>query len=235
MTKTLHLYEPHFVDMLEEALKEGSQKMIATAVLEPYVGQSGGKEGVLSPGDFVGGDNFLISNGCLVKVTPYMRASVFPMADMPVAEDDMVHLRDMVSELESIMRDVQNLSSKYRCQETASIQQAMFWIHQRPLAPSVMIMPSVESIPTAAAEAGDSGGEMEESDEQLVERAARLSWAALQWLPESSDEEKLLITQGRLLAMETQNLRCRLDLVINTMKVACASLAAKCALKTVQP
>lgn len=37
MTKTLHLYEAHFVALMEEALK--GDKLMATAVLEPFTGE----------------------------------------------------------------------------------------------------------------------------------------------------------------------------------------------------
>ncbi len=40
------------------------------------------------------------------------------------------------------LQDVQNLSSKFRCDETASIQQAMRWVHTGSLLPSVMHMPA---------------------------------------------------------------------------------------------
>jgi hypothetical protein len=74
MTKTLQVYEPQFIEMIEEAMKSGeggAHKLMATAVLEPYTGQEGGAEGAIGPGNFVGGDNFMITCGCMVKVSAW--------------------------------------------------------------------------------------------------------------------------------------------------------------------
>ena len=67
------------------------------------------------------------SNLVAVQSWPYMRADVFMMADMPVPKAQMGVVRQRLEELSGIMRDIQNLASKYRSSETASIQQAMFW------------------------------------------------------------------------------------------------------------
>ncbi len=63
MTKTLHLYEPHFLSLLEEAMAH-PQRLMATAVLEPHMGE-GHDPG---PGGCTGGYNFSLSCGCLVQV-----------------------------------------------------------------------------------------------------------------------------------------------------------------------
>lgn len=63
MTKTLHLYEAHFVALVEEVLAS-PQRLMATAVLEPYMGtprpasqptQPQQGEGVGAPGSDAGG------------------------------------------------------------------------------------------------------------------------------------------------------------------------------------
>lgn len=63
MTKTLHLYEPHFLSLLEEAMTH-PQRLMATAVLEPHMGE-GHDPGL---GGCTGGYNFSLSCGCLVQV-----------------------------------------------------------------------------------------------------------------------------------------------------------------------
>ena len=72
-----------------------------------------------------------------------MRASVFPMPDAPIMARDMAAVEARLGELRDIMRDVQNLASKFRCDETASIQQAMRWVHGSGLLPSVMKLPTL--------------------------------------------------------------------------------------------
>ena len=84
-------------------------------------------------------------------------------------------------------------------------------VNQTPLAPGMMHLPSFDEPaalasevgtpqqqqqhPTAADDATGAAGiqqagtwEEEEPDEVILERAVRLSWAALQWVPESSDQ-----------------------------------------------
>ncbi len=56
--------------MIEEALADEDQ-LLVTAVLEPYMGED---QGALSPGSCVGGNNFLLSCGCLVKVCRGIRS-----------------------------------------------------------------------------------------------------------------------------------------------------------------
>ncbi|PNW71850.1 hypothetical protein CHLRE_16g670500v5 [Chlamydomonas reinhardtii] len=314
MTKTLHLYEPHFIAMVEEAMAS-PHKLMATAVLEPYMGgqqqpgsssspdssEAGGSSGSSGssgdssssveaeaeraasrgedaaggPGSFVGGYNFSLSCGCLVQVLsakpytggylvrirgegrlgisglpqtgPYMRAQVYPLPDQPLAagEEGRQALQRQAEHLQDIMRDVQNLSSKFRCDETAALQQAMRWLHGSPLTPGISAGPAGLAGDGAAAEgagalmgeataAGAGGEEMEGEEEEEVfdpELAVRLSWAALQWLPFSTTEERMRIVRSRLLAMDTRDVAARLGLAAEAMAEARAALAARVALK----
>ncbi|GLC53195.1 hypothetical protein PLESTB_000718500 [Pleodorina starrii] len=387
MTKTLHLYEPHFISMVEECLAS-EHKLMATAVLEPFMGDA--SEAEAGPGAFVGGYNFSLSCGCLVQVLsakpytggylvrirgearlgisglpqtgPYMRAQASERGEGQRAE-----LRVKVEQLRDIMRDVQNLASKFRCDETAALQQAMRWLHGTPITPGIEHSTAVaaaathgslaaaapeppqpdaapgtahdsdnsgdvgtsssssssssngsrkggnggagESVATAAAAlalqppagshpaatssssssgrqsgpltadgggggGGGGGGESastsqsgvqvqqlqqlpqeqqqqaqartnfgagveeaeaaEEEEEFDPEEAVRLSWASLQWLPHASTEERMYLVRTRLLAMDTRDVGRRLDLALEAMGAARASLAAKCAIKAVQ-
>eukprot|EP00195_Chlamydomonas_chlamydogama_P001091 CAMPEP_0202918050 /NCGR_PEP_ID=MMETSP1392-20130828/72530_1 /ASSEMBLY_ACC=CAM_ASM_000868 /TAXON_ID=225041 /ORGANISM="Chlamydomonas chlamydogama, Strain SAG 11-48b" /LENGTH=283 /DNA_ID=CAMNT_0049610987 /DNA_START=96 /DNA_END=944 /DNA_ORIENTATION=+ len=283
MTKTLHLYEDHFKALIEEAWAS-EQKVFATAVLEPFTGQGQGVDPDAMPGTYVGGHNFMLSCGCLCKIVdckpysggylvrmrgegrlgisglaqvePYMRASVYSLLDQPVTANQTGEVRVKLEELEEVMRDVQNLASKFRSDETASIQQAMWWVHRAAMVPGVMPRPRDMQPPAAAQhvsgvsgseqaahsaaeqqgrgdlqgestnkEAVQDEGEME-SEEDIVERAARLSFAALQWLPQSSNEERFFIIRGRLMAMETCDVLQRLTIAISIMSAARSSLAA---------
>ncbi|GIM03492.1 hypothetical protein Vretimale_8258 [Volvox reticuliferus] len=345
MTKTLHLYEPHFISLMDECLAS-DHKLMATAVLEPFMGKA--SETDAGPGAFVGGYNFSLSCGCLVQVLsakpytggylvrirgearlgisglpqtgPYMRAQVYPLPDQPpeLGTDQERELRAKVEQLREIMRDVQNLASKFRCDETAALQQAMRWMHGTPITPGIQRHtvthgqparsepgssmqgqtsggeddPStsdkyqVEGLcnggnggneghdgtnggPIAAASlpSGDEGrlnsdtgsasssglgsgrnrallrdlqqapmgttrGQEHEEDEEFsAEEAVRLSWASLQWLPHASTEERMYIVRTRLLAMETRDVGRRVELALEAMGRARASLAAKCAIK----
>lgn len=151
------------------------------------------------------------------------------------------------------LQDVQNLSSKYRCDETASIQQAMRWANLGALLPLVMHMPSDSLMSSqglqqqeereagtelaAAGLAAEGSGQEEEeprSDQEDAEFASRLSFAALQWLPESTQTEKVEVQRGRLLAMDTLSVLERLEIACEVMSEQRNSLAAKVALKTLR-
>ncbi|KAG1668905.1 hypothetical protein FOA52_016074 [Chlamydomonas sp. UWO 241] len=382
MTKTLQIYEAHNCALFEEAM-EAQQQLFATAILEPYMGE-GHAQG---PGSFVGGNNFMISSACLCKIisskpypggylvrvrgecrvgvssleatSPYLRTRVFPMADAPMRGcNEAAGVAVQLSVLRGVMRDVQELASKFRCNETASIQQAMRWVGQPPLAglPAVMGLPIHQppvnqppvnqppaSQPPAsqpperragdgdaagavageqsgssgsssssggpagavadegeeaerrqtdglggsgrsedvgagggaggfAGSSGPSGGvgvgggdvgglaarveaqergrgaeagrgaggeegveDMVEEEEDVVEVAARLSFAALQWLPQSTPEEKVELVRSRLLAIDCYNLPARLELVTNVVTAQRDSLAAKVAIMGAEP
>ncbi|GIL55200.1 hypothetical protein Vafri_10785 [Volvox africanus] len=344
MTKTLHLYEPHFISLMDECLAS-EHKLMATAVLEPFMGEA--SEADAGPGAFVGGYNFSLSCGCLVQVLsakpytggylvrirgearlgisglpqtgPYMRAQVYPLPDQPseLGAEQEGELRAKVEQLREIMRDVQNLASKFRCDETAALQQAMRWMHGTPIAPGIqqptathgsparsepgaivkgdtsggkedpdasvwyqeqgrgpakegcdgtngdpMAAPSppsgnkgnLDNDKDAGSSASSSGfvrgqngalsqdlqpafegaaGEQEEEAEFSAEEAVRLSWASLQWLPHASTEERMYIVRTRLLAMETRDVGRRVELALEAMGRARASLAAKCAIKAI--
>ena len=71
MTRTLHLYEDHFLAMLQHAV-ERSGGWMALSVVEPYTGQAA--TGTLPTGSLIGGFNQLYSCTCLVKVRAVAQA-----------------------------------------------------------------------------------------------------------------------------------------------------------------
>jgi hypothetical protein len=56
MTKTLHLYEQHWISLIDEAM-QGDHRVMATAVLEPYTGDPEQTQGL---GTYVGGHNHVL-------------------------------------------------------------------------------------------------------------------------------------------------------------------------------
>lgn len=208
-------YEAHFISMIEEATANKSN-LLATAVLEPYMGE----EGQSVPGSLVGGHNFSLSCACLCtvlqakpyhggylvrlrgearmglssleQVEPYMRCAIYPMPDEPVQLHEMDTLRTKLAVLEDIMRDIQNLVSKFRCDETAQIQQAMRWVNLPAIFPSVLSIEGQAAMPDSIATPSTSGTREEDEEENIVDIAARLSLASLQWLPHSGQLVSLL-------------------------------------------
>ena len=67
---------------------------------------------------------------------------------------------------------------------------------------------------------------------ELSQRALRLSFAALQVVPESSDKEQMQLIRRKVTAMETSSTLERLELTLQVMSQSRALLAAKCALKS---
>jgi hypothetical protein len=67
---------------------------------------------------------------------------------------------------------------------------------------------------------------------ELSQRALRLSFAALQVVPESSDKEQMQLIRKKVTAMETSSTLERLELTLQVMSQSRALLAAKCALKS---
>eukprot|EP00955_Chlamydomonas_euryale_P057368 356737-Chlamydomonas_euryale.AAC.2 len=93
------------------------------------------------------------------------------------------------------------------------------------------------------AERADSAGDgpaagatrLSDDEAEEVDAAARLSFAALQWLPLSAEEERLDTVRARLLSMDTFDVVARLHLVTDTVAAQRDSLAAKIALKMAEP
>jgi len=172
-----------------------------------------------------------------------MKATVFPMPDAPVVQRDEPELAKQLEVLKDIARDIQNLASKFRCDETAAIQQAMRWVYSSGLLPSVLRLPLVtineggsgtstsdrciSSPPSAALRET-------EDEEDTVEMASRLSFAALQWLPQCSYDDRMTVLRGRVLAMETFSVMDRVRIACEVMSVQRDKLAAKCALASLQ-
>ena len=71
----------------------------------------------------------------------------------------------------------------------------------------------------------------EETDQEIVERAHRLSFAAINPLPLSSKSEREAVTQARLTAMETYSLLTRLRLTNQLMSSQLSHFSARCSLK----
>lgn len=189
-------------------------------------------------------DNLIFSLSS--QVEPFMRATVFPMPDAPVMQRDQPVLAKEIESLKDITRDIQNLASKFKCNETAAIQQAMRWVHSSGLLPSVLRLPVIlhnvdehsvgnEEYPSSLDPSMPAVSLREEEEEEdMVELASRLSFAALQWLPQCTHDDKMAILRGRVLAMETFSVVDRVRIACEVMSVQRDQLAAKCALATIQ-
>ncbi len=201
--------------LLDEALANDQQLFVA-AVLEPDTesdlnGTSGKLDFSLScacvckvlqakpyPGD---GKSMLVRVrgearvrlSSLQQVQPYMRAELYHMPDAPILARDLGSVSSQLEQLRAVMRDIQNLCSKFRCDETAAVQQAMRWCYanqQSYLHPAVMKLPEigVEQQDVVAATQREDGTDEHENEEDVAEAAARLSFAAFQMLPQASHE-----------------------------------------------
>lgn len=227
-TKLLHLYEERYKRLMEDVMQQGKLfvHVVVTTTRESPAARM--------PGAYVG-DNFVMALGTLVKVIdlrstphmgyqvriqaegrvsvktitqlhPYIKGAVIPIHDAPATDLNLI--RQRAEHLEDIMRDVQNLSQKFRSEESANLRQAMVWVGQDPLMRVTL------------------------SDSGEQEAAARLSFAALQSLPETSKREKFQVARRRLIAMESTDTAKRLQHVAVAMREAKSMLAAKCAIKT---
>jgi hypothetical protein len=102
-----------------------------------------------------------------------------------------------------LLQDLQNLSMKFRSKHTAALQHAMYWWPKAPLIPAAAgtaeaapSSSSSSSSPDSAqvhqedehstSEAASLSSSSSSSSAKLAETAARLSFAALQHVPEAS-------------------------------------------------
>lgn len=277
-TKTLHIYTPKDMARLT-AVQSDYGNLLATAVMEPHVGSTQ----ALTPASFAA-DGWLLSCACLTKVLdvkpfasggflvrvrgegrlavkgtagsePFIVARVSLLCDDVAVDEEAVQARGSV--LQDVMRDIQNMASKFRCEETARIQQATAWLHAPALVPIAPPCPALvpsgttcgpvgggqadrnqrpegvthELVPSGAAVAACV---MEENNEALsLEMLSRLSFACLQVVPYASTEERFEMVQARRFAMESLDLQMRLDVCTAFMSAARDRLAAKIALMSV--
>ena len=70
-----------------------------------------------------------------------------------------------------------------------------------------------------------------ETDQEIAERAHRLSFAALNAVPLSSKAEREAVIQARLTSMDTYSLLSRLRLTNQLMTSQLAQFSARCSLK----
>lgn len=103
---------------------------------------------------------------------------------------------------------MQNLASKFRSEQTANLQAALYWAEAAPVLPGTT------------------------SGCHLEELACRLSFAALQSLPQALRQEQMEVAQQRIEALESMDTRARLVRTTEIMTTARGMLAAKVALKS---
>ena len=162
------------------------------------------------------------------KEKDFSQARIYNMPDASVSNRDMDEIRMELEKLERTMRDVGNLGSKFRSDESASISQSMRWVNAKSIAPGVLRM----KLTTGRDPDEDvNPGEDEESDEEMTERAHRLSFAALNPVPLSNKTEREAVMRSRLMAMETYSLLERLKLGNQLMSSQLAQFTARCSLK----
>ena len=128
------------------------------------------------------------------------------------------------------MRDIGNLNSKFRSDEALGISQSMRWVNSKSLMPGVLRMTLTAPDEKPSEEEIDPDQD-EETDQEIVERAHRLSFAAINPLPLSSKSEREAVTQARLTAMETYSLLTRLRLTNQLMSSQLSHFSARCSLK----
>lgn len=160
----------------------------------------------------------------------YSLVKYYNMPDAPVATIEMSDIRVQLSLLEATMRDIGNLASRFRSDESSSIAQSIRWVSgSKSLMPGVLRMTLTTASETKEEEIDPS--EEGETDQEIVERAHRLSFAALNAVPLSSKAEREAVTQARLTAMDTYSLLSRLRLTNQLMSSQLAQFSARCSLK----
>lgn len=229
MTKALHLYEPRYLELLEEVLASGHRLFAHVVVEQPVTLASARRPGAYVTGDFAMCMATLVKvlevrpvqQGALVRIqaegrlqvlalqqqAPFLKATVAPLHDLAGGQQAQ-QLGEAIEELKQVMRDVQNLALKFRSEQTANLQAALYW---------------AEGAPVLAGTTGSC---------DMQELACRLSFAALQNLPQSSPEEQAGVVAHRIAALETLDTGARLAATTEIMSTARGMLAAKVALKS---
>lgn len=159
-------------------------------------------------------------------------------------------------------QDLQNLTQRFKSKQSASLQQAVYWADRAVLVPAAAAhaaasssqdssqqgswdsgssssaldaATSEEAGPShddAASQACGSGSDLQPEQQDLAEKAARLSFAALQGVPQESAKEQLKLLRCCVRAMKTTETSLRLTVVQEHMQNSLNLLAAKCALKS---
>ena len=104
----------------------------------------------------------------LTQTSPYILGAVAPLLDDPVPAAAVGQVLKCADSLGEVLRECSNLCAKFGGVEAAGLQQALLWADRRPLLPG---LPDGDAGPAAPA----------------LERAQRLSWAALSPLPQASE------------------------------------------------
>eukprot|EP00898_Chlorokybus_atmophyticus_P005773 jgi/Chlat1/6197/Chrsp44S05747 len=224
MQKTLHLYEARYLAFLDEVLAQ-PDRQFAHVVVEPMATESEG-----GGGSYVAVHNCLsvitkvvkVSVGAMVQIQgigriklnsfkemqPYLRGVVEEIEDVVPADAESIVTLSRV--LEKLVPDVQELSHKLQDgkEKELDLDKCLRW-----------------------AEEALKGMDAESTAAQLL-RAQRLSFAVLQAVPGASPAESHKLLQRRLLAMEKLDTVERLNLGMAHLEESRASLAAKCAIKS---
>eukprot|EP00873_Tetraselmis_striata_P035046 jgi/Tetstr1/455310/TSEL_042145.t1 len=233
MAKTLHLYEARYIALLEAVMERDDNMFVHTVVVSPW--EQGTDRPVPTPGAFLGQDFALCYNtlvqvldvqrqdyGALVSIRgegwasighltstyPHISGYVEPMLDEAPADPDLVFEKAL--QLNTILHTVIDLGERIADEYAgpSEVQEALQWVK------------------------ADSQIRFCKSDDSAVEKASRLSFAALQHVPMLSDLDQLRVMQARIQAMETVDVMERLDIALDIMSEMQATLAAKASLKS---
>lgn len=233
MSKTLHLYEARYISLLENVMERDDKMFIHTVVVSPW--EQGTDRPVPTPGAFLGQD-FALCYNTLVQVTdverqdygalvsirgegwagishltstyPHISGYVEPMLDE--APKDVDHVFEKALQLNTILHTIMDLGDRILDENKhCDIREALQWVKQ-----------------------DSQQVRFNKSDDPAVEKASRLSFAALQQVPMLSELDQMKLMQARIQAMETVSVEDRLDISIRVMTEMQATMAAKSALKS---
>lgn len=145
---------------------------------------------------------------------PYLVGAVSPLSDDAVPADSVEAVLRCADGLADSLRDCQNLCAKFGGADAAGLQAAVQWAERLPLIPSMPPPPGQAAAPPG------------------LERAQRLSWAALSPLPQAAEAELRQLLRARMSAMAGTGTLDRLQLAATRLEAARAMLAARVALKS---
>jgi len=163
-------------------------------------------------------------------------AAAFHRADATAGIYDSVEpgeereVRALEAQLRALQRDVQNLSQRFKVTETAAVMAASYW----EAAPE-RLMATVSAASCGGGGADGGGGGPDPVFLDIADRAARLSFAALQALPHASADERAALAASAAAAMRMRSTVARLRHALDVATEARALLAARCALRSLTP
>jgi len=176
-------------------------------------------------------------------------AAAFHRADAVAGIYDAVErgeereVRALEAQLRALLRDIQNLAQRFRTAETAAVMAASYW----EAAPERLMATVSAAGGGGGADGGgsDAGGSgttpspvgrfIDPVALDIADRAARLSFAALQALPHASADERAALAASAAVAVRMRSTVARLRFALGIATEARALLAARCALRSLAP